>query len=41
MHYIEANSVLTSVVDTYSKEPNYKYVPVKLEKIKGDNYEEN
>ncbi len=41
MHYIEANSVLTSVFDTYSKEPNYKYVPVKIEKIKGDNYEEN
>lgn len=41
MHYIEANSVLSSVFDTYSKEPNYKYGPVKLEKIKGDNYEEN
>ena len=41
MHYIETNSVLTSVFDTYSKEPNYKYVPVKIEKIKGDNYEEN
>ena len=41
MHYIEANSVLTSVFDTYSKEPNYKYVPVRLEKIKGDDHEEN
>ena len=41
MHYIEANSVLTSVFDTYSKEPNYKYVPVNIEKINGDSYEEN
>lgn len=41
MHYIQANSILPSVFDTYSKEPNYKYVPVKIEKIKGDSYEEN
>lgn len=41
MHYIEANSVLPSIFDTYSKEPNYKYAPVKIEKIKGDKYEEN
>lgn len=33
MHYIEANSVLPSIFDTYSKEPNYKYGPVKIEKI--------
>lgn len=33
MHYIESNSVLPSVFDTYSREPNYKYVPVKIEKI--------
>lgn len=33
MHYIEANSLLPSIFDTYSKEPNYKYVPVKIEKI--------
>lgn len=41
MHYIEANSILPSIFDTYSKEPNYKYAPVKIEKIKGDDYEEN
>ncbi len=41
MHYIEANSILPSVFDTYSKEPNYKYTPVKIEKIKGDNHEKN
>ena len=33
MHYIEANSLLPSIFDTYSKEPNFKYVPVKIEKI--------
>lgn len=33
MHYIEANSILPSIFDTYSKEPNYKYGPVKIEKI--------
>ena len=33
MHYIETNSLLTSTFDTYSKEPNFKYVPVKLEKV--------
>lgn len=33
MHYIEANSLLTSTFDTYSKEPSFKYVPVKIEKI--------
>ncbi|MBS6500249.1 MAG: molybdopterin oxidoreductase family protein [Clostridium sp.] len=33
MHYIEANSVLPSIFDTYSKEPKYKYGPVKIEKI--------
>ncbi|WP_195428428.1 molybdopterin oxidoreductase family protein [Clostridium sp. D46t1_190503_E9] len=33
MHYIEANSVLPSIFDMYSKEPNYKYGPVKIEKI--------
>lgn len=33
MHYIESNSVLPSVFDSYSREPNYKYVPVKIEKI--------
>ena len=33
MHYIETNSLLTSIFDTYSKEPNFKYVPVKLEKV--------
>jgi anaerobic selenocysteine-containing dehydrogenase len=41
MHYIQANSILPSVFDTYSKEPNYKYTPVKIEKVEGDNYEEN
>ncbi|MCF0148095.1 MAG: molybdopterin oxidoreductase family protein [Clostridium sp.] len=41
MHYIEANSVLPSVFDTYSREPNYKYAPVKIEKVEDDNYEEN
>lgn len=33
MHYIETNSLLPSIFDTYSKEPNFKYVPVKIEKI--------
>ena len=33
MHYIQANSVLPLSFDTYSKEPNYKYGPVKIEKI--------
>lgn len=33
MHYIQANSILPSSFDTYSKEPNYKYGPVKIEKI--------
>ena len=33
MHYIEANSLLPSIFDTYSKEPNFKYVPVKIEKV--------
>lgn len=33
MHYIEANSLLPSIFDTYSKEPNFKYIPVKIEKI--------
>ena len=33
MHYIEVNSLLPSIFDTYSKEPNFKYVPVKIEKI--------
>ena len=41
MHYIQANSILPSVFDTYSKEPNYKYAPVKIEKVEGDDYEEN
>ena len=33
MHYIETNSLLPSIFDTYSKEPNFKYVPVKIEKV--------
>ena len=33
MHYIECNEILPSIFDTYSKEPLFKYVPVKLEKI--------
>ena len=33
MHYIETNSLLPSIFDTYSKEPSFKYVPVKIEKI--------
>ena len=33
MHYIQANSVLPLSFDTYSKEPNYKYGPVKIEKV--------
>ena len=33
MHYIEANALLPSFFDTYSKEPSYKLVPVNIEKV--------
>ena len=33
MHYVEANSVLPSIFDKYSKEPSFKYVPVNIEKV--------
>ena len=33
MHYDAANALLPSIFDTYSKEPSYKYVPVRIEKI--------
>lgn len=33
MHYPEANALLPSFYDTYSKEPSYKYVSVRIEKI--------
>ncbi|MGL5244832.1 MAG: molybdopterin oxidoreductase family protein, partial [Sarcina sp.] len=33
MHCIETNSLTPSVYDTYSKEPSFKYVSVKIEKL--------
>lgn len=33
IHYIETNALTPSIFDTYSKEPSYKYMPVKIEKI--------
>lgn len=33
MHYIQTNALLPSFYDTYSKEPSYKYVPVKIERV--------
>jgi assimilatory nitrate reductase catalytic subunit len=33
MHYLKANTVLPGVFDRYSREPNYKYVPIKIERI--------
>ncbi|MEG0389378.1 MAG: molybdopterin oxidoreductase family protein, partial [Cetobacterium sp.] len=30
LHYIEANNLTLSIYDTYSKEPSYKYTPVKI-----------
>ncbi|MEG0297325.1 MAG: molybdopterin oxidoreductase family protein [Clostridium sp.] len=33
MHYDHANKLLPSIFDTYSREPSYKYVPVRIEKI--------
>jgi len=33
IHYLETNALTPSVYDTYSKEPSFKYMPVKIEKI--------
>lgn len=33
MHYMNTNALLPSYFDTYSKEPSYKYVPVKIQKV--------
>ena len=30
---LKIREFLKSIFDTYSKEPNFKYVPVKIEKI--------
>ncbi|MBC2850397.1 molybdopterin oxidoreductase family protein [Cetobacterium sp. 8H] len=30
LHYVEANNLTLSIYDTYSKEPSYKYTPVKI-----------
>lgn len=32
LHYIETNALTLSVFDPYSKEPSYKYVPVRIQK---------
>ena len=33
MHYIEANALLPSFFDTYSKEPSFKLAAVNIEKV--------
>ncbi len=37
MHYIETNRLSISVYDRFSKEPSYKYAPVKVEKLEENN----
>lgn len=33
LHYIETNNLTLSIYDTYSKEPSYKYTPIKIIKV--------
>lgn len=33
MHYVETNKLSVSLYDPFSKEPSYKYAPVKIEKM--------
>lgn len=33
IHYIETNALTPSIFDTYSSEPSFKYMPVKIEKF--------
>lgn len=35
LHYIECNKLTASVYDPYSKEPSYKYTPIRFETLKG------
>ncbi len=37
MHYIETNRLSVSVYDRFSKEPSYKYAPVKVRKLEENN----
>ena len=32
LHYIEANTLTLSLYDPYSKEPSYKFAPVRIQK---------
>lgn len=33
LNYIETNALTPSIFDTYSKEPSYKYMPVRIDKL--------
>lgn len=35
MHYVETNKLSLSLYDPFSKEPSYKYAPVKLTRVEG------